>query len=208
MSGTDTVNDRTLTVKGRDTRRRIVETASDLMVERGVSAVSLDEVGRSTSTSKSQMYHYFASKDDLVAAVVTCVRDRILAFQGDLLVAVEAVDGLRDWADSIVAFHRQAPRWSGCPLGTLSSELIGETGAGRPDIEEAFDSWQLLLTHTLVRLQDSGKLRTDADPERLATATLASLEGGLLLSKALQDESPLAIALDAALDHLGTFACL
>jgi AcrR family transcriptional regulator len=208
MSGTEIMNDSTLTAKGRDTRRRIVETASDLMVEQGVSAVSLDEVGRATATSKSQMYHYFASKDDLVAAVVTCVRDRILAFQSDLLGAVESVDGLRDWADSIVAFHRQAPRWSGCPLGTLSSELIAETGAGRLDIEEAFDSWQLLLTHTLVQLQDSGKLRTDADPERLATATLASLEGGLLLSKALQDESPLAIALDAALDHLGKFACL
>ena len=71
MSGTETINDRPLTAKGRDTRRRIVETASDLMVERGVSAVSLDEVGRATATSKSQMYHYFASKDDLVAAVVT-----------------------------------------------------------------------------------------------------------------------------------------
>jgi hypothetical protein len=58
----------------------------------------------------------------------------------------------------------------------------------------------------LARLQVSGKLRTDADPDRLATATLASLEGGLLLSKALQSESPLAIALDAALDHLRTFA--
>lgn len=207
MSGTETIDARPVTAKGRDTRRRIVETTSDLMVERGVSAVSLDEVGRATSTSKSQMYHYFANKDDLVAAVVTCVRDRILTFQGDLLVAVESVDGLREWADSIVAFHRRAPRWPGCPLGTLSSELIGETGAGRLDIKEAFDSWQLLLTRTLVQLQDSGKLRTDADPERLATATLASLEGGLLLSKALQDESPLAIALDAALDHLGTFAC-
>ncbi len=207
MSGTEATDARPVTAKGRDTRRRIVETASDLMVERGVSAVSLDEVGRATSTSKSQMYHYFASKDDLVAAVVTCVRDRTLAVQGDLLVAVDSVDDLRDWADSIVAFHRQAPRWLGCPLGTLSSELIGETGAGRLDIEQAFYSWQLLLTQTLVRLQEANKLRSDADPERLATATLASLEGGLLLSKALQDESPLAIALDAALEHLGTFAC-
>ena len=43
--------------------------------------MSLDEVGRVTSTSKSQMYHYFASKDELVAAVVTCVRDRIVAFR-------------------------------------------------------------------------------------------------------------------------------
>ena len=77
---------------------------------------------------------------------------------------------------------------------------------GRLEVEEDFGSWQLLLRRTLVRLQDSGKLRADADPERLAAATLASLEGGLLMSKALQDETPLAIALDAALDHLGAFA--
>jgi hypothetical protein len=37
-------------------------------------------------------------------------------------------------------------------------------------------------------------------------ATLASLQGGLLMSKALQDETPLAVALDAALEHLRTFA--
>ena len=202
----DATKDRPLTARGRATRRRIVGTAADLMVERGVSAVSLDEVGRVTSTSKSQMYHYFDSKDDLVVAVVLCVRDRILAFHGDLLVAVESVDGLRGWADSVVAFHRRGSRWTGCPLGTLSSELMSVAETDRPDIQEAYDSWQLLFTRTMVRLQDSGKLRADADPERLATATLASLQGGLLMSKALQDEAPLAVALDAALGHLGTFA--
>jgi TetR/AcrR family transcriptional repressor of nem operon len=206
MPGTDTISDRPLTAKGRETRRRIVEAAADLMVERGVAAVSLDEVGRVTSTSKSQMYHYFTSKDELVAAVVLCVRDRILAFQGDLLVAVESVDDLEGWADSIVAIQRQAPQWSGCPLGTLASELIGETGVGRFDIHEAFGSWQLLLADALERLRDSGRLRADADPERLATATLASLQGGLLMSKALQDETPLAVALEAAIEHLRTFA--
>ena len=68
---------RPLTAKGPATRRRIVDTAADLMVEQGVSTVSLDEVGRVTSTSESQMYHYFASKDDLIASVVTFVQDRI-----------------------------------------------------------------------------------------------------------------------------------
>ena len=206
MPATDTSTDRPLTAKGRETRRRIVEAASDLMVERGVATVSLDQVGRLTSTSKSQMYHYFASKDELVVAVVHCVRDRILAFQGDLLVDVTSVDDLQVWADSIVAFHRQAPQWSGCPLGTLSSELISETGGDRFDIEEAFDSWQLLLLDALRRLQDAGNLDPGADPERLAMATLASLQGGLLMSKALQEEAPLAAALEAAVDHLRTFA--
>jgi hypothetical protein len=53
VTGADAIKGRPLTAKGRATRRRIVDTAADLMVERGVSAVSLDEVGRVTSTSKS-----------------------------------------------------------------------------------------------------------------------------------------------------------
>jgi len=206
MPGTDTISGRPLTAKGRETRRRIVEAASDLMVERGVAGVSLDEVGRATFTSKSQMYHYFVSKDELVSAVVSHVRDRILAFQGDLLVTVTSIDDLQGWADSIVAFQRQLHQWSGCPLGTLASELIGEPGVGRIDIRDAFDSWKQLLHHALERLRTSGMLRAEADPERLAMATLASLQGGLLMSKAFQDECSLTVALDAAIDYLRTFA--
>ncbi len=202
----ETISDRALTAKGRETRRRIVEAASDLMVERGVAAVSLDEVGRVTSTSKSQMYHYFSSKDELVAAVVICVRNRILGFHDVLLASVRSVDDLQTWADSIVSFQRRVAHWSGCPLGTLASELSSETAGGRPDIHEGFDSWQLLLRDALERLRDTGQLRADADPERLATATLASLQGGLLMSKALQEEAPLAVALAAAVEHVRTFA--
>jgi AcrR family transcriptional regulator len=206
MPQPDTIDDRPITAKGRETRRRIVEAASDLMVERGVAAVSLDEVGRRTSTSKSQLYHYFASKDELVDAVVLCVQDRILAVQGGLLATATSSDDLQRWADSIVAFHRQAPHWSGCPLGTLASDLVTDTKGGRADICSAFEAWQLVLQGALERLQHTGALRSDADPRRLATATLASLEGGLLLSKALQDEAPLAVALEAALDHLRSYA--
>ena len=97
-------------------------------------------------------------------------------------------------------------RGPAAPLGTLASELIGEPGVGRLDINEAFNAWQLLLQHALESLRAAGYLRTDADPERLAIATLASLQGGLLMSKALQDEAPLAVALDAAIDHLRSFA--
>jgi AcrR family transcriptional regulator len=202
----DTIDDRPITAKGRETRRRIVEAASDLMVERGVAAVSLDEVGRLTSTSKSQLYHYFTSKDELVNAVVLCVQDRILAFQGGLLATAQSIDDLRHWADSIVTFQRQTSHWSGCPLGTLASDLVTDDQGGRADIRSAFDSWQLVLQDALERLQHSGALRSDADPRRLAMATLASLQGGLLLSKALQDGAPLAVALEAALDNLRSYA--
>jgi len=45
-----------------------------------------------------------------------------------------------------------------------------------------------------------------ADFDHLATATLASLQGGLLLAKTTRSREPLRIALDAALDHLRAHA--
>jgi hypothetical protein len=51
-------------------------------------------------------------------------------------------------------------------------------------------------------MQRSGRLDTSADPDRLATATLAAIQGGLLLTQTNRDPTQLAIALDAAYDHL------
>ena len=48
----------------------------------------------------------------------------------------------------------------------------------------------------------SGELRRDADPERLAVSTIASLQGGLILAELERDTRPLEIALDAAIAHL------
>jgi len=198
--------DNHLTAKGRETRRRIVEAAADLMVERGVATVSLDEVGQRTSTSKSQMYHYFANKDELVDAVVACVRDRILSFHRALLSTVASLDDLQHWADAVVTYQRHDARWLGCPLGTLASDLIDDAGAPREDVADAFLSWQQLLEDALERLRTAGHLRADSHTKDLATATLASLQGGLLLSKATHSEAPLAVALDGAIEHLRGFA--
>ena len=201
---TDTIS-RPLTAKGARTRARIVAAAAPLMVERGVASVSLDEVGRATSTSKSQMYHYFESKDQLVVAVVEHVGDEILAFQGSLLDEMESLDDVERWADAVVAYQRQGDAFCGCPLGTLASQLSGDPLHPQRQIERAFATWEELLEKGLTRMVANGRLVTDADPHRLAVSTLAALQGGLLMSKATQDESALRIPLDAAVDYLRGF---
>jgi len=51
-------------------------------------------------------------------------------------------------------------------------------------------------------MQKAGKLDRRADPDELATATLAAIQGGLMLTQTRRDPSQLAIALDAAYSHL------
>jgi TetR/AcrR family transcriptional regulator, transcriptional repressor for nem operon len=45
-----------------------------------------------------------------------------------------------------------------------------------------------------------------ADPARLATATLAAIQGGLVLTQTRRDPQQLRIALDAAYAYLRSFA--
>ena len=51
-------------------------------------------------------------------------------------------------------------------------------------------------------MKTRGKLRNDADPAALATATMASIQGGLLLTQVRRDPRQLRIALTAASKYL------
>jgi TetR/AcrR family transcriptional regulator, transcriptional repressor for nem operon len=53
-------------------------------------------------------------------------------------------------------------------------------------------------------MRAKGKLQPTADPVRLGTATLASTQGGLVLTQTRRDPQQLRIALDAAYTLLRT----
>ncbi|MCX5784393.1 MAG: TolC family protein [Elusimicrobia bacterium] len=54
--------------KGDKTRRRILETASALMAERGPDAVSMREISARLKITKPVLYYYFKDKDELIKA--------------------------------------------------------------------------------------------------------------------------------------------
>lgn len=195
-----------LTSKGRETRERIVEAAAALIYARGAANVSLDELREATSTSKSQLYHYFRNKNDLVHAVVEFQRQRILDFHRASLNSVTDWGDLDRWRDLVV--QTQAARYceGGCPLGSLASELSELDGVARVQLAEAFADWEQLIAEGLARMIDAGRLSSDADPADLALNVMVSLQGGLLLSEVQRSIHPLEVALNAALAHLRTFA--
>ena len=69
----------------------------------------------------------------------------------------------------------------------------------------AFDAWEGLFADALERMRERGELRADAPPGVLATALLASIEGGLLLSQTRKHPASLRIAVEAALAHVGAY---
>jgi AcrR family transcriptional regulator len=199
-------SDSVLTPKGAATRARIVEVAADLVLARGVGGTSLNDIRAGTGTSKSQLFHYFpGGKSDLVRALADLQSERVLDAQRPFLDTLDTWEAWDHWRDAVVVYYSSQPCW-GCPIGAMTSELVGNDPMLAVEVAEHMDRWRGYLQAGLTRMLAAGQLRSDADPETLALATFASLQGGLLLAQSMQSAKPLAAALDAALIALRSAA--
>src|SRR5689334_24994505 len=186
-----------LTRKGTQTRQKIVAAAAGLILEQGVAGTTLEEVRAEAGVSSSQIYHYFADKEALVRAVVDYRAQTVVGETHEpMLAAIEGTGGLRAWRDMIISVQEDAGCQGGCPLGSLGSELAELDHAGRPDVAAGFSRWEAAIRACLQGMRDRGQLVPSADPDQLATAMLAALEGGLLLAQIERNTRPLAAALD------------
>lgn len=197
---------RPATARGRATRDRIVAAASQLMYDSGVAATSMDDVRAATATSKSQLYHYFANKSELVCAVIAHQQEAVLSGQQPYLGEFESLAGLRGWRDRVVAMNGAAVTFGGCPIGGLATEVAGVDEPARTVAAGAFESWRSQLADGLARMQSAGELPAGASPTDLSWALLAAIQGGLLLSQATQQIRPLELALDHAIAAIETLA--
>ncbi len=194
------------TRRGQASRERVIAAAADLVFARGVRGTSLDDVLTAAGVGKGQFYHYFADKDDLVRAVIARQTTRVFDAQRPRLDALDSWAAIAGWFDGLVRLQEEQGCVGGCPLGSLASELSDQDEAARADLVAAFDRWEGYLARGLDQMRAHGELRAGADPAILAASTMASIQGGLLLTQTRRDARALRLALDAALAYLQTFA--
>ena len=195
-----------VTARGAATRERLVAAADQLMLERGVGSTSIADVRAATGTSRSQFYQHFATKKELVLAVIDRRGIMVLDEQSRRLRKLDSLRGLDLWRDALVERNALRDGAYGCPLGSLANELADSDEDARQDLIGLFDLWLGLLADGLQRLRMNGTLRPDADARALATGLLAALQGGYLLAETFRDVEPMRVALDLAISQVHRFA--
>ena len=100
------------TAGGRERKRTIVSAAAALMYHRGVHDTAVDDVLVASGSGKSQFYHYFSGKEELVGAVLAHELETVL---GDLEgFRLDTWKGIREWFDAI-AQGQERRGFKGCP---------------------------------------------------------------------------------------------
>jgi len=193
-----TVVEEPRTEKGRATRTRILRAASRLIGERGIDRVSLEDVEREAGVGRSQLYHYFDGRDDLLRAVIDTTTDAVLGSQHGLLSDLDSLEAIDRWFDGLVALQERRGARGGCPIGSLVGQLAERDERTRAALVSGFERWEEPLVAGLTRMQEDGRLRRDANVDWLADVTMAAIQGGLLLTQVRRDPQQLRRALDGA----------
>lgn len=87
-----------------DTRRRVLDAAAEVFAARGIASSSVNDIARAAGLTKGAVYSNFASKDDLVLALM---EEHVLRRLHDAIAAFDAADdvdtGVHDLGASLVA---------------------------------------------------------------------------------------------------------
>lgn len=141
------------------------------------------------------IYHHFpGGKEELADETVRRGGEFFLALvEAYLAEHPDPATAIAEFFDGAAVTLERTGFADACPIATLALEVANTNERLRVTTAEVFDSWLAALS---ARLRAAGIDAGEADA--LATATLASLEGGFILCRAKRSTAPLAAARDFA----------
>ncbi len=188
--------------KAQATRVHIIEQAAALFNQQGYAGASMSDLMRATGLQKGGIYNHFRSKDELALEAfdfaVHCIQQR---FRGALTGKRHAVDRLMAILSVYGDFLDNPPVQGGCPILNTAVESDDAHPALRVKTQQAMDDWRSLIERIVVKGVARGELQATADVQTVTTILIATIEGGIMLSKLYDDPS----YLNRALDHLKTY---
>jgi TetR/AcrR family transcriptional regulator, transcriptional repressor for nem operon len=187
--------------KGQRTRQMIIERAAPVFNVHGYFGASISDLIRETQIGKGGIYNHFESKEALAVEAfefsVELVRERFRAALAGHGRAVERLLAIVGVFRSVID---DPPLPGGCPVLNTAIEADDTNPPLRDRAKQVMDEWQELIIRVARKGIRTGELRSETDPEALATIITATLEGAVMLSKLYADS----IHMRRAVDHLTT----
>jgi AcrR family transcriptional regulator len=189
--------------KGERTREYILSQAAPLFNQRGYAGASMSDVMAATGLEKGGLYRHFKSKDALaLAAFDHAVRVHRQRLVSSIPALRTAPDRLAALVTNFATVVDDPPVPGGCPILNMAVESDDTHPALRDAARRAMDQLRGFVAFVVRAGVRAGEFVPDTDPEELASVTVATLEGGLVLSKLYGDPVHLQRAARHLLAHV------
>ncbi|MFI6290568.1 TetR/AcrR family transcriptional regulator [Nonomuraea sp. NPDC050790] len=161
-------------------RRRLMSAAAEVVHRQGAERTTIADIARAADVPVGNVYYYFKTKDELVAAALSEHERRLGELTGRLDELPDPRARLKGLVEAWVSQRETAARY-GCPTGTLAAELGKRADAGLD--AEAGRVIGLLLGWAERQFRALGL----PEPDGLALTLVGAYQGMSLLAEALRD---------------------
>ena len=158
---------------------RLVAGAREVIHQQGVEKTTIADIARAAEVPVGNVYYYFKTKDDLVAAAIASRAQDVRAVLGSLERHRTPQARLKALVRELMS-QRELVADYGCPLGSLCSELDKRGDALGPTCSELL---QLPVDWAEQQFRAMGR----RDARDLAFALIASYQGIALLTNTFRD---------------------
>jgi TetR/AcrR family transcriptional repressor of nem operon len=168
-----------------ETADRILQTAHNLISDRGYSAFSYADIAETVEISKASIHHHFPTKANLVVCVLKAHRERFIQSAQTLSDRVE---------DPLARLQAYVQHWEGCirdnkrPFciaALLAAEVPSLPEEVRVEVQRHFVELSGWIRKTLEEGVRERSLKLQANAEDEAQTFMATVHGAMLSARAL-----------------------
>ncbi|HEY9738827.1 MAG TPA: TetR/AcrR family transcriptional regulator [Trichocoleus sp.] len=185
--------------KAQETRQKIVREAAMLFNRQGFAGASMSDIMRVTGLQKGGIYNHFGSKEELaLEAFEYLVQEITSHYMAAIRSQRHAFDRLMAMLEVYRHFLDHPPVEGGCPILNMAVESDDTHPVLRQRVRQALDGWQALIRRILIKGMERGEIWPETDVDGVATILIATIEGGVMMSKLYDDP----LYLERAVNHL------
>jgi TetR/AcrR family transcriptional repressor of nem operon len=170
------------------TRQKLLDAAQELMLAKGYTATSVEEICATAGLTKGSFFHYFDGKEQLgkLAAQQFYASWQQQSRAAPFRRKKDPRDRVFGQIDFFIEMSR-LPAWKGCLLGTLVQELSATHPQIRSVCAACLNDLAVSLQHDLEEAKAKYTPRARWSPHSLAEHLIAVAQGAIILAKAKQD---------------------
>ncbi|MBI5119207.1 TetR/AcrR family transcriptional regulator [Candidatus Poribacteria bacterium] len=169
--------------KGKHTRERIVDAASELFRKNGFHNTSLAQILAASELTKGGFYFHFKSKDELGDAVIEYMKDFWVTNVLDQIAKEsDAIRRIERMFDIMIRTH-EGNVFHGCALlAVLTAEMMEVEEHFSGSLRKIYAEWKASIVQILEQGKQEGLFKDWVNPDSLALLIIGAVQGTTMMA--------------------------
>ncbi len=183
--------------KAEKTKKWIISQVAPIFNKKGYGGTALSDIELATGLTKGAIYGNFKNKDNLAHE---CFSYNLLPLQKGVHQSLTHSEKCIDQLAALLSFYENhfesLVENGGCPLMNTATEADDTLPQLRSRAQSSISNWRNEVQASILKGQHNNEIRAIADASAFATNFIASIQGGILLAKTMQNKKLFVQVLD------------